>query len=302
MEETISKINTKIGTVAIHSGSFHSDDVFAIAALRMIDPDLKVIRTRDNDKLQSADMRVDVGNVYDHKTKDYDHHQKGGAGERENGVPYAAVGLIWKHYGAEISGSPKYVSIIDRMLIQKIDSVDTGHADYDLMDPKLPYPLNLVIHCFDPSWQDENQDYDTAFEEAVKLATRILSSVIKKIQGRDLAKEIVRKAISKSDNKAYIVLEKYCPWQETTISESDVNFIIFKGNEGNWIIKTIPVKIGIRSNDRKQFPSEWAGLRLAELSKITGVEDAVFCHNARFICVAKTLDAAKRLAILASDY
>ena len=32
----------------------------------------------------------------------YDHHQRGGNGARENGVPYASCGLIWREFGKEL--------------------------------------------------------------------------------------------------------------------------------------------------------------------------------------------------------
>lgn len=37
-------------------------------------------------------MVVDIGGVYDLETNHFDHHQIGGAGKRENGIPYAAIG------------------------------------------------------------------------------------------------------------------------------------------------------------------------------------------------------------------
>jgi uncharacterized UPF0160 family protein len=50
---------------------------------------------------------------------------------------------------------------------------------------------------------------------------------------------------------------------------------------------------------RKDLPSSWAGLRGAELAKVCGVDDAVFCHNARFIGGAQSLKGAMQMAALA---
>lgn len=36
----------------------------------------KIIRTRDQKKLDECDMVVDVGSVFDHGRKRYDHHQR----------------------------------------------------------------------------------------------------------------------------------------------------------------------------------------------------------------------------------
>ncbi len=44
------------------------------------------------------------------------------------------------------------------------------------------------------------------------------------------------------------------------------------------------------------------GLRDEELQKITGVEDAVFCHKGLFLAVSKSKEGAVKLAELALSY
>ena len=51
--------------------------------------------------------------------------------------------------------------------------------------------------------------------------------------------------------------------------------------------------------DRMKLPAAWAGLRDEELAKVTGVPDAVFCHRALFLAVAKSKEGALALAKLA---
>ena len=48
--------------------------------------------------------------------------------------------------------------------------------------------------------------------------------------------------------------------------------------------------------NRKSLPEEWAGKRDAALAAVTGVSDAVFCHNKRFMAVAKSKEGALALA------
>jgi len=50
---------------------------------------------------------------------------------------------------------------------------------------------------------------------------------------------------------------------------------------------------------RADLPEAWAGLTDAELEAASGVPGAKFCHNARFIAVAATREAALRMAELA---
>src|SRR3712207_1683731 len=93
--------------VATHPGNFHADDVFAVAVLSLAEGPLEIVRTRDAEALDAADARVDVGGKSDPETGDYDHHQRGGAGERPNGIRYASFGLVWKQYGTSLAGSPE---------------------------------------------------------------------------------------------------------------------------------------------------------------------------------------------------
>src|SRR5690606_16302109 len=43
---------------------------------------------------------------------------------------------------------------------------------------------------------------------------------------------------------------------------------------------------------RIRFPKEWGGLRREELAKVSGIPDAVFCHLAGFLFVAKSKEGA----------
>jgi uncharacterized UPF0160 family protein len=81
-------------TIVTHNGNFHADDVFSIAAFKCIFSSFKLIRTRDFDIIAKADIVIDVGGEYDPEAGRFDHHQRGGAGERENGIPYSSFGLI----------------------------------------------------------------------------------------------------------------------------------------------------------------------------------------------------------------
>jgi uncharacterized UPF0160 family protein len=103
--------------VATHPGNFHADDVFAIAVLGLVHGPLDVVRTRDEAVQDAADLRVDVGGRSDPATGDFDHHQKGGAGERPNGIRYASLGLVWRAHGEGLAGGPEAAAAIDERLV-----------------------------------------------------------------------------------------------------------------------------------------------------------------------------------------
>lgn len=157
----------KVGT---HSGKLiHADEVFACASLDIIAPKgIEVIRTRDKKLLKKCDMRVDVGDMYNHETGDYDHHMSwfdvrhptpgrkkilpdGSIMLYEKGPLRSGFGLIWLHYGYDVVAkilednkqycADKYLKKInndditdiwqqlDNTLVATIDAVDNGEGD-----------------------------------------------------------------------------------------------------------------------------------------------------------------------------
>ena len=59
-------------------GSFHCDEALACFMLKQLPTyaDSVVVRTRDPAELAKCDIVVDVGGVFDHSKKLYDHHQR----------------------------------------------------------------------------------------------------------------------------------------------------------------------------------------------------------------------------------
>ena len=80
---------TQIPEVAYtHAGKFHADDVFSAALLRILRPDIRFVRAMGLPE-GFGGFAFDIG------WGRFDHHQKD-APVRENGVPYAAFGLLWR--------------------------------------------------------------------------------------------------------------------------------------------------------------------------------------------------------------
>src|ERR1035437_2907263 len=113
-------------TIVTHNTKFHCNDVFAVAVMSLVFSDLKIIRTRDENIVKSADIVVDVGGIYDVGKMRFDDHQEGAAGVRENGIPYASFGLVWKEYGEKLSGSVEAAKLIEEKLVLSIDALDSG--------------------------------------------------------------------------------------------------------------------------------------------------------------------------------
>jgi uncharacterized UPF0160 family protein len=96
------------------------------------------VRSRERDIIDSADVCVDVGGVYDHATRRYDHHQQDFTetfSETHN-TKLSSAGLVFRHYGHEILAAllPNHtedvVSEVYRWVYQQvveaIDAADNG--------------------------------------------------------------------------------------------------------------------------------------------------------------------------------
>ena len=69
-------------------------------------------------------------------------------------------------------------------------------------------------------------------------------------------------------------------------------------NGGRWKVKAVRKNVD-SFESRKLLPLAWAGKRDEELVAITGVLDARFCHNLRFIAGANNKEGALKLARIA---
>ena len=96
-----------------HDGRFHADEIFALAVLKLIFPDLEIVRSRDEKVYKNADIIVDVGHVYDAENLIFDHHQRSFSLKRASGIPYASFGLVWKQYGEFLCGSTEIAEYLD---------------------------------------------------------------------------------------------------------------------------------------------------------------------------------------------
>jgi len=284
--------------VATHPGTFHADDVFAVAALELVHGPLEVVRTRDAEVQAACDLRVDVGHRSDPETGDFDHHQRGGAGERPNGIRYASFGLVWRAYGERLAGSAEAAAAIDERLVQGVDANDTGQTiSQPLVDNVRPMTVSGVVAAMNPHWDEELEpaEEDARFVQAVALARGILEREIASSASFARAQRLVREAIRRADDPRIIELERNMPWRETVVTGApDALFVVYPKADG-WGMQAVPRELGEFAN-RRDLPADWAGLAGEELAAVTGVPDAVFCHSSRFYVSARTREGIAELA------
>ncbi len=303
--------------IATHNASFHADDVFAVATILLQigndkndgkienDVSVKVIRTRHPDEIAGGDFVVDVGGIYSPEQNKFDHHQKGGAGKRENGIPYAAFGLVWKNIGPKVCADDiELWQKIDSELVCAIDANDNGYdVSKMLIDGVYSPSFSLSLMIEKPTWEERGGEsimYES-FMRAVAKAEEFLKRYIV-TQGAQLrAKREIINTYNSTENKSLVIFSKdyeRINFIQTLSHLPEIIYFVYPDNSGTWSVEAVPAGEG-SFEKRKAFPQNWAGLSDLDLEKATEVPEAIFCHNGRFLVKAKTEEGAIKLAKLA---
>lgn len=297
----------KINQIVTHNGTFHSDEVFGCAVLAIYFDEKKeffnITRTRDENIINQADIVLDVGGIYDEDALRFDHHQKGGAGLHENGAPYASFGLIWKRFGEEVCGNAEIAEKIEKKLVTPIDCADNGFAiSMPLYDDKMEYFFGNFIRNLNPTWKEklliENVS-DEYFSTAMEIAKTVIKREIRNTRDFLESQSELEKVYENSEDNRFVILETNLPWKPFYFDFSELLYIIYPGTNG-WKIEANGTK-GESFKQKKPLPKAWAGLKDEELQKITGVSDALFCHNALFLASAESKEGIMELLKLALE-
>ena len=287
---------------ASHSGTFHADDVLAAATLRLVKPGVTILRSRNMDQLNAADILFDVGRVFNPATCRFDHHQLEYKEARENGIPYSSFGLVWRELGDKLCDSTAAANRVDVALVQGVDAVDCGVTLIKEVLPVKLMSISAVLGSFNQGWQDlaTEDAINAAFEQAVNVAKAILENAIREANGFEKAKAVVEQATLLEEGRL-MSLEHGVPWKETVLDSVKYNkllYVIYPDAQHKWHLSCVPDKSGSFSN-RKSLPLAWAGLDGEELDKVTGIKGCVFCHRARFVGGHTTREGVIAMARLA---
>ena len=274
-----------------HSGTMHTDEVFATAFLDLYKKDIKLIRLP-----QVPDNIKEDVLVYDIGRGKFDHHQED-AKIRDNGIKYSSFGLLFKEFGRDylkqigIDEIEEVFTSLDKELIEGIDAVDNGIFP-EINAPFKVRTLDDIIKTCNPSY-GTNETESEQFIKAVELAKIIFQETLYNIIGKVKARKIVLEKL-KNTTKDYLELEEYVPYEETILKNEEGNHILFAlypSNRGGWGIKTIKKSLEDKT-DRLQFPKQRAGLEKEELEQVSGIKGMEFCHTGRFLVTCKTKKAA----------
>ena len=290
MNNLLYQIHRPGASAFTHSGKFHADDVFSAALLLYLNPEIMI--TRGNRVPEDFD-----GIVFDIGRGQYDHHQKDSR-IRENGIPYAAFGLLWEELGADILGED-LAQRFDEAFVQPLDNNDnTGEKN----------ELATLIGNFNPTWDAEGSN-DEAFFQAVSVAGMILENKFERFRGNERADKRVEEIYAHHeqavhdrekhrDDARILILPEFVPCQKF-LSETEIAFVIFPSNRGGYCIQ--PQKKEYSMNYKCSFPVEWLGLENEELVVATGLKSAGFCHKGGFLMTTGELADAVQVCRISME-
>lgn len=288
-------------TVVTHDGGFHPDDVFGVATLQLKfgSENISILRTRSQAAIDAADIVLDVGGIYDPAARRFDHHQPG-APVRENGIPYAAFGLLWREFGVAICGDEAVATKIEESLVQGIDAGDNGVSIFTLNEYQIrPYDIDAIISSYLPPWGSDTSP-DETFMDAVTFARELLTRIIKRTQAKQVMKQIAIETYDKAEDKSLLIFD--VPMSRGPfIDYEEVKVLIYPSDsnkEVRWNASGVPIGPS-EFKTRVEFPEAWAGLRDEELQQVSGITDARFCHKNRYLFVAGSKGSAIRAAEIA---
>ncbi|KAJ7038169.1 metal-dependent protein hydrolase [Mycena alexandri] len=321
---------TKI--IGTHNGTFHCDEALAVFLLRQTATyrESEVKRTRDPAVLETCDIVVDVGAVYDESKQLFDHHQRGFTEVFGHGfeTKLSSAGLVFKHFGKEVianktqlpADDPKVTTLwlkLYKQFIEAIDAIDNGIAQYP-SDIKPKYrsnpDLGSRVASLNPAWNQPTgpEVLDAQFAKASQLTGEEFVGKLNYyanswLPARDLLIQAINSSKQIDPTGKIIVFEQFLPWKEhlfdfeaesATAEEDKAIYVVYPDDGGSWRVQAVPVSSD-SFDSRKALPEAWRGLRDDTLSAASGIEGCVFIHASGFIGGNKTKEGAMKLATAA---
>lgn len=257
-----------------HGGLFHADDVFAWAALKVAGFEFTLKRVnRVPADINDNDIIFDIGGGK------FDHHQPN-AEVRENGIPYAAFGLIVREFHEAMGLSDNAYHLLDSTFIQKMDAYDNGATEES-------NPLSNAISCFYPVWDEDGSEaaqmeaFEAAAEVALMILCKEIASVNAKVRAYDYADSLKKTVFHHT-----VFMDRFAPISGIYKDDSEIHWLAFPSNRGGWNISSVP---GVNVRNKALMPEQFRGS--SNLPK-----GMTFCHPGGFIAAFETEQDARNFA------
>lgn len=277
-------------SVGVHDGTFHADEVTAVALLivfKLVDRD-KIVRSRDAQVLDECEYVCDVGGIYDPSCKRFDHHQSNYTGE------LSSAGMIWRYLKDQKMISGSTYDFLNRSLILGVDAHDNGRAKLEVGFCSFSQVVTNFVPCV---YDAPKEDQMAAFLKAVDFTVGHLERLFERLHYIHSAQEKVALAMKKKEH--FLYFEEAIPWMESFFEmggNTHPALFVVMPSSGHWKLRGIPPTLDEKMKVRVPLPSQWAGLLDNQLRQVSGIPGAIFCHKGRFISVWETReDALKAL-------
>jgi len=266
------KPNIIIGT---HNGSIHTDETFACSVLKLIEPSIKIIRSRDEGVLSQADILVDIGSKYSAYDGYFDHHQEN-FNERhpapmkkyEFGPKLSGFGLIWRHYGRDAittvirnhtatNGQSGYTPSdegidfiweqINRGVVCPVDALDNGEGSMFYMETGVyrQPTISKYIQSLMPTHDQITPEMeDAAFHEAMVLTCKYLSrEIIRGFALYNAVDDVLDQVRQVHPDDGILILNQFVPWSPIFTKNKEatahIKMVVFRsGDDSSWMVQS----------------------------------------------------------------
>lgn len=261
--------------VYTHDGEFHADEIFACVLLRhFLNSNLIIHRTRNRDILnlvkKDNDIFVlDVGDIYEPKHLNFDHHQSTFNNVNDNNIPLSTCGLVWSYI------KENTVLDLDKIIISKIDEFVER---VDKLDNGIEYFSELsYISTLNLSFLTDK--FYKAYEFSILYFDSLINGWEKNIENDKLVDEAILNAengVIFSDQMIYV---------NEKINATNNELLVAKKSDNEWYIFSLNIGSKHDFSVRCPAPSSWAGHRYEDLNRVSGFKDMVFCHKNLFLTI-----------------
>ena len=291
----------EISIVGVHDGKFHADEVMACAITSLLFEKVEIIRARNEDILNKADIVFDVGQ--NDMVKVFNHHDRAWKEFRSNGIPFASAGSAWQLFGVELL---KSMNISNQIHAEVFNRIDTIMAEIDALDVgmniDMKYGISPVISSFMPI-NGTNDEIETAFNEAVDFTKSYITREIKAFQYLELSKFQAWEVL-KGNQEIAIFDEANLAWRDC-INEhwnktSNIKLIVYPDISGSWRVQSAPGENTLLGGNgfaiRCKAPEEWLGKNDFVDEFENNKFKILFCHKGGFIGGTYNKDDAIKMA------
>lgn len=290
--------------IVTHDGPFHSDEVLSVAILTKIFKNHQVIRTRDTTLIDLSDIAVDVGSVYNHQLRRYDHHMSNPP-MNSRGHLFSSAGLVWYHYHTaylKAIGIPSTIDIentpvlleegVERIIrsrwIVPIDRGDNGfHSG--------PTPISELVSAMTPIDPEKSRDkFNKQFLETVSMVSHIFEracfhaadNVISRHRLLHCKKEVL------FEEKVVVVPVDVKDFSYFSMNETHfVIYPVIDHNDGEMYFNIRPIFDAVTKAYKTPFPKDICGISSEEI-EVKGLQGISFIHHSGFMAKAKSKEAA----------